>query len=117
MCGGATAVFDPATQAPQARSLWTKLNPALSSFHVIAITTLLLTTGGSTELFLDPLNCISFQPVLHGWCNKGRGMYHPICGLVHTEDILLRIKNGRKMISSLIIRRHINVDKMCWVRP
>ena len=23
---------------------------------------------------VDPLNYFSFQPVLHDWCNKGRGM-------------------------------------------
>ena len=28
--------------------------------------------GGLIELFL-------FQPVLHNWCNKGRGMCYPVC--------------------------------------
>ena len=23
------------------------------------------------------------QPVLHDWCNKGRGMCYPVCGMVH----------------------------------
>ena len=25
----------------------------------------------------------SFQPVLHDWCNKYRGMCYPVCGVVH----------------------------------
>ena len=29
---------------------------------------------------VDPLSCFSFQPVLHDWCNKGRGMCYPVCG-------------------------------------
>ena len=26
----------------------------------------------------DPLSYFSFQPVLHDWCNKCRGMCHPL---------------------------------------
>ena len=33
----------------------------------------------------------SFQPVLHDWCNKGRGMCYPVCGMVHIKEPLLRI--------------------------
>ena len=33
----------------------------------------------------------SFQPVLHDWCNKGRGMCYPVCGMVHIEEPLLLI--------------------------
>ena len=29
---------------------------------------------------IDPLSYFSFQPVLHDWCNKGRGMCYPVCG-------------------------------------
>ena len=36
----------------------------------------------------DPLNYFSFQPVLHNWCNKGRGMCNPACGMVQ-EPLLL----------------------------
>ena len=32
-----------------------------------------------------PRLTISFQPVLHDWCNKGRGMYYPVCGMVHVK--------------------------------
>ena len=24
--------------------------------------------------------CVSFQPVLHDWCNKGHGVCYPVCG-------------------------------------
>ena len=33
--------------------------------------------------------CCSFQPVLHDWCNKGRGMCYPVCGMVHIKEPLL----------------------------
>ena len=31
--------------------------------------------GGPIELFLVPV-------VLHDWCNKDRGMCHPVCGMI-----------------------------------
>ena len=34
---------------------------------------------------VDPLRYFSFQPVLHDWCNIGRGMCHPVCGMVHIK--------------------------------
>ena len=33
----------------------------------------------------------SFQPVLHDWCNKGRGMCYPVCGMVHIKEPFLLI--------------------------
>ena len=40
-------------------------------------------------------NCFShwfmFQPVLHDWCNKGRIMCYPVCGMVHIKEPLLLI--------------------------
>ena len=41
--------------------------------------------GGHIELFPP------FQPVLHDWCNKGRGMCYPVCGMVHIKEPLLLI--------------------------
>ena len=35
---------------------------------------------GSILHGVDPLSNFSFQPVLHDWCNKGRGMGYPVCG-------------------------------------
>ena len=52
--------------------------------------------GGVLYLFIvntffkvKPL--VSFQPVLHDWCNKGHGMCYPVCGMVHIKDPLLLI--------------------------
>ena len=46
---------------------------------------------GSILHGVDPLSYFSFQPVLHDWCNKGRGMCYPVCGMVHIKDPLLLI--------------------------
>ena len=35
---------------------------------------------------VDPLSYFLFQPVLHDWCNKGRGMCYPVCGMVHIKN-------------------------------
>ena len=40
---------------------------------------------------VDPLSYFSFQPVLHDWCNKGCGMYSPVCGMMHIKEPLLPI--------------------------
>ena len=40
---------------------------------------------------VDPLSYFSFQPVLHDWCNKGCGMYYPVCGIMHIKEPLLLI--------------------------
>ena len=48
--------------------------------------------GSSDRSFMvNPLIYFSFQPVLHDWCNKGRGMYYPVCGMVHIKELLLLI--------------------------
>ena len=36
----------------------------------------------------------SFQPVLHDWCNKGRGVCYPVCGMMHIKEPLLLIRNN-----------------------
>ena len=46
---------------------------------------------GSILHGVDPLSYFSFQPVLHDWCNKGRGMCYPVCGMVHIKETLLLI--------------------------
>ena len=43
---------------------------------------------------MDPLRYFSFQPVLHDWCNKGRGMCYPVCGMVHIKPLLLIDKSS-----------------------
>ena len=39
---------------------------------------------------LDVLS-ITFQLVLHDWCNKSCGMCYPVCGIVHIKELLLLI--------------------------
>ena len=46
---------------------------------------------GSILHGVDPLSYFSLQPVLHDWCNKGRGMCYPVCGMVHIKEPLLLI--------------------------
>ena len=46
---------------------------------------------GSIPHGVDPLSYFSFQPVLHDWCNKGRGMCYPVCVMVHIKEPLLLI--------------------------
>ena len=43
--------------------------------------------GGPIELFL-------VHPVIHDWCNKGRGMCYPVCGMVHIKEPLLLIEKS-----------------------
>ena len=42
-------------------------------------------------MMLSPLSYFLFQPVLNDWCNKGRGMCYPVCGMVHIKEPLLLI--------------------------
>ena len=60
-----------------------------------------------------------FQPVLHDWCNKGRGMCYPLCEMVHIRvahvaeaGFLSHYLNGPLPY----IRCHITVNKMCVVK-
>ena len=46
---------------------------------------------GSILHGVDPLSYFSFQPVLHDWCNKDRGMCYPVRGMVHIKKTLLLI--------------------------
>ena len=46
---------------------------------------------GSFLHVVNPLSYFSFQPVLHDWCNKDRGMCYPVCGMVHIKEPLLLI--------------------------
>ena len=51
--------------------------------------------GSSDQSFMvDPLSSFLFHPVLHYWCNKGCGMYYPICGIVHIKEPLLLIRKS-----------------------
>ena len=51
--------------------------------------------GSSDRSFMmDPLSYFLFQPVIYDWCNKGCGMCHPVCGMVHIKEPLLFGKNS-----------------------
>ena len=41
--------------------------------------------------WVDPLSYFSFKPVLHDWCNKGCGVFYPVCGMMHIKEPLLLI--------------------------
>ena len=43
---------------------------------------------------VDPLSYFLYQPVLHNWCNKSHGMFHPVCGMVHIKEPLLLIRKS-----------------------
>ena len=40
---------------------------------------------------LDRLSYFSFQLMLHDWCNKGRGICYPVCGMMHIKEPFLLI--------------------------
>ena len=46
---------------------------------------------GSIFHGVNQLGYFSFQTVLHDWCNKGRGMCYPVCGMVYIKEPLLLI--------------------------
>ena len=51
-----------------------------------------LADGAMDRSFVvDPLSYFSFQPMIHDWFNKGRGMCYPVSGMVHIREPLLLI--------------------------
>ena len=51
--------------------------------------------GPSERSFMvDPLSYFSFQSEVHDWCNKGYGMFYPVCGMVHIKEPLLLGKSS-----------------------
>ena len=53
------------------------------------------TDDGSSDrsLMVDSLTFL-YQPVLHDWCNKGRGMCYDVCWMVNIKDPLLLIEKS-----------------------
>ena len=49
---------------------------------------------------IDPLSYFSFQPVLHDWCKKGRGMCHHVCVMMHIKEPLLLIGKSSPLVGS-----------------
>ena len=58
---------------------------------------------GSILHVVNPLSYFSFQPVLHDWCNKGRGMCYPVCGMVHIKEPLLLIVKSSVCVLNLTV--------------
>ena len=57
---------------------------------------------GSILHGVDPLSYFSFQPVLHDWCNKGRGMCYPcLCQDASQREILQR-KEGNVLFNDTL---------------
>ena len=68
----------------------------------------LIFDGSSDRSFMvDPLSYFSFQSVLHDWCNKGRCVCYPVCGIVHIKEPLLLI--GKSSGSLPYVQRYITV--------
>ena len=59
--------------------------------HVVERSLMVRWVVGSILHGVDPLSYFSFQPVLHDWWNKGRGMCYHVCGMVHINEPLLLI--------------------------
>ena len=57
---------------------------------------------GSILHGVDPLSYFSFQPVLHDWCNKGRGMCYPVCRMVHIKPLLLIDKSSQVVAAGFL---------------
>ena len=81
--------------------------------------------SGTCTVHLYPLSYFSFYPVRNDWCNKGRSVYYPVCGMMHIKHPLLLIgKNSpcsgdsgfplRYLSGPLpCVWRHITVLNMC----
>ena len=78
---------------------------------------------GLCHLTLKHSYPISFQPVLHNCCNKGRGMCYPVCGFMHIKEPFLLIEksspcsggSGFPLLPSCSLpydRRHITVNNV-----
>ena len=79
-------------------------------------------------LWWPPLSYFLIQPVLHDWCNKCRGMYYPVCGMMYIKEPLLLIRKNSLCGSSgfplslfqwsftICLTLYNRNYKMCWVR-
>ena len=62
----------------------------------------------------DHLNLLSFQPLLHNWCNKGHGICYHVCGMVHIKNPLLLITRSSQVVTAAVFfSLHITVSKIC----
>ena len=73
-----------------------------------ALNTFYLRLRGSILHGVDPLSYFSFQPVLHDWFNKGRGMYYPVCGMMHIKEPLLLIGKSSPFAAAGFLSRYLS---------
>ena len=57
---------------------------------------------------VDPLSYITFNPVIHNWCNKDHGMCYPVYGMVHIKEPLLLIGNSNYLSAAGFLSRFLN---------
>ena len=78
--------------------------------------------------YMIPLSYFSFQPVLHDWCYKRRGMCYPVYEMVYIKDICLLIENSSPCGDNgfplslsewpfiICPTPYNHIYKMCWMR-
>ena len=57
-----------------------------------------ITLGGPFDLVI-----ISFQPVLHNWCNTGCDTYYPACGIIFMIYTCVGILHIYKIINRVVL--------------
>ena len=80
--------------------IYLSVNPGAGRSSEVERSLMVRWVVGSILHGVDPLSYFSFHPVLHDWCNKGRGMCYPVCGMVHIKEPLLLIDKSRLCGSS-----------------
>ena len=58
---------------------------------------------------------IGYTVILHDWCNKGRGVCYPVCGMVHIKDPLLLIGKSSPCNGGSGIHTHYLSDPLPYV--
>ena len=66
---------------------WLKREITQWVHHEGSIRLMLRWVVGSILHGVDSLSYVSFQPDPRDWCNKGRGMCYPVCGMVHIKRV------------------------------
>ena len=59
------------------------------------------------------MSYFSFQPVLHNWCNIGRGKCYPVCVMVHIRGPLLLIGSIAHVSAAGFLSRYLSGPLQC----
>ena len=57
--------------------------------------------GEPIALFLVPASD-------HDWCNKGRGMCHPVCGMMHIKEHLLLMERVAHVAEAVFLSGYLS---------